>query len=225
MNKIKTNGFCGLQTKKLNAIAPSGPVTSLFISGWAGYGCLFPCLSKKTRFVLPFDSGENAGADSLPAQGWDVVIGWSLGAHLCLKHIHKIRAKKVVLIAPFLDFCHGSSGRKVQEMIAGLDKNPGATVRWFWKLCGIKNAPKLIIGEREELKAGLKFLCQSRIDPGSLGTDLPLTLIHGLDDKIVPAGVSEEILEYLPHACYHALPYGHFIPEEEIIKVIYEQPD
>lgn len=174
---------------------------------------------------MPFDPEQSSGWNLLLEKGWDNVIAWSLGAHLCLKHLRSIRAKRLFLIAPFLDFCQGTSREKVLEMISGLDKNPGTTMRWFWKLCGIKNPPNMEIIDRQQLKLCLKFLCQSRVDPGLISSDLPVTLIHGLKDRIVPVQVSEKILECLPYACYLPLPYGHFIPEKEIIKAIYEQSD
>lgn len=198
---------------------------SLFISGWAGYSPLFPSLSKKAAFILPFEHEHEALKDFLLGQKWDIIIAWSLGAHLCLKYIPGLRAGRLLLIAPFLDFCQGSSRDRVLEMISGMDKNPETTVRWFWKLCGIKNPPRMVVRDKEELISGLKFLCESRIDPGRVDTDIPVTLIHGRKDRIVPRRTQEKILECLPHACYLHLPYGHFIPEEVIIKVIYEQTD
>ncbi len=195
---------------------------SLFISGWAGYACLFPCLSDRSRFILPFSSDRAARVDFCLQQEWDMIIAWSLGAHMCLKNIHKARTKRLVLVAPFLDFCANTSRERILKMISSMAGNPETTVRWFWKLCGIKNPPRTILKDIEALEAGLNFLIHSQIDPCKIKSNLPITLIHGIRDKIVPAGVSEEILECLPHASCFFLPYGHYIPEEEIIKVIYD---
>jgi pimeloyl-ACP methyl ester carboxylesterase len=130
-----------------------------------------------------------------------------------------------VLVSPFLDFCRGSSREKVLKMISGMDKDPETTMRWFWKLCGIRNPPQRVIHEHQKLKLCLNFLCQSRVNPEQIKSELPVILIHGLKDRIVPIKASEILLEYLPYACFHSLPFGHFIPEEEIIKAVYGQSD
>jgi len=214
-----------MQSRRLNKCSGASLAGTLFVSGWGGYDFLFPNLSKQTRFILPFDPAEITALKSLLSRKWDLVIGWSLGAHLCLKNINVIRADRLVLVSPFLDFCRGSSREKVLKMISGMDKDPERTMRWFWKLCGIRNPPQRFIHEHHKLKLCLNFLCQSRVNPEQIESELPVILIHGLKDKIVPIKASEIILEYLPNACYHPLPFGHFIPEEEIIKAVYGQSD
>lgn len=214
----------------VNVVAgPCRPVRdsqkTLFISGWAGYSFLFPRLSETITFIVPFEPGHADFKELLQAHSWDLVLAWSLGAHLCLKNIHFLRARRLVLLAPFLDFGPGSSRDRVLEMISGMDKNPQTTLRWFWKLCGVKNPPLMPVRNREALISGLKFISKSRIDPGSIDTDIPVTLVQGWKDRIIPPEAREKMLECLPHACYLPLPYGHFIPEEEIIKIIYEQTD
>jgi pimeloyl-ACP methyl ester carboxylesterase len=204
---------------------PGGTVKTLFISGWAGYSFLFPRLSETTTFIVPFEPGYADFKRLLQAQKWDLIIAWSLGAHLCLKNIQSLRARRLVLAAPFLDFGRGPSQGRVLEMISGMDKNPQTTLRWFWKLCGVKKLPRMPVMNREALVSGLKYIFESRIDPGPVDTDIPVTLVQGRKDRIIPPEAREKMLECLPHASYLHLPYGHFIPEEELIKILYEQTD
>lgn len=214
-----------MQSPRLNKCTGPLLTSTLFVSGWGGYDFFFPNLSKQTRFILPCDPAKIYALKSLLNKKWDVVIGWSFGAHLCLKNINLIRANRLVLVSPFLDFCRGSSREKVLKMISGMDKDPETTMRWFWKLCGIRNPPRIVIHEHQKLKLCLNFICQSRVDPEQIESELPVILIHGLKDKIVPIKASENILEYLLNARYHPLPFGHFIPEQEIIKAVYGQSD
>ncbi len=198
---------------------------SLFISGWAGYQTLFPAFSKQARFVLPFIDCSDENLEPVLSSHWKTVFAWSLGAHLCLKNLNRIRADRLVLIAPFLDFCQGTSRERIKDMLRGLDKNPRTTVRWFWKACSVRQLPGEAVTDVQNLKKGLEFLIHSRISPESLNREMPVTLIHGRTDRIVPARLSQRIKKCLPQACYHLLPYGHFIPETEIIKIAYEKTD
>ncbi|MFO7728633.1 MAG: hypothetical protein R6X11_09925 [Desulfonatronovibrio sp.] len=193
---------------------------SLFVSGWAGYPCLFPDFSKHARFIHPFGREVDQNLSSILDRTWKTIFAWSLGAHLCLKYLDKLRADRLVLIAPFLDFCQGTPQKKIEEMLRGLEKNPQATVRWFWKACAVSQPPKPVISDVNMLRKGLEFLIHSRVDHKSLNTDLSITLIHGLKDRIVPLSHSEHIRDCLPQACCQYLPHGHYIPEPEILNAI-----
>ncbi len=156
---------------------------------------------------------------------WHTLLAWSLGAHLCLKNLHRIRARRLILMAPFLDFCAYTPRQRVLKMKAGLEKNPRALVRWFWRMSSTGPGDDRLIEETGLLRAGLDFLLESRVDLKGVHCRIPIILIHGVHDRIVPARASEKILEYLPHACYFPVPWGHYIPEDEIMKIGYEEKD
>ena len=194
----------------------------LFISGWAGYRVLFPGLSELAGFILPGENKPGLGLKSALEQEWNTVAAWSLGAHLCLRHMQQIRAQKLVLAAPFLDFCSVTPRERVLAMLSSLNRSPKTTVRWFWRLCGIKNPPAVPVNDVQGLRKGLELLMKSNVSPQSLRADIPVTIIQGREDKIVPARTAQNILEYLPQARLIFLPCGHFIPEKELIRAIDE---
>lgn len=157
---------------------------------------------------------------------WDVVAAWSLGAHMCLKNLHRIRARRLVLIAPFLDFCDSNPKNNVLKMISGLDRNPEATLAWFWRLCGIKNRPDMKIKNTDGLKKGLKFILDSRVPLDKLDSSISTIIVHGHSDRIVPMKVSQSIKTRMPQVFLVPVPHPHFIPEHEILKIInHAKPD
>ncbi len=181
---------------------------------------LFPVFSAQCNFFLPLIQDADENLEPILSRSWKTVFAWSLGAHLCLKHLNRLRADRLVLIAPFLDFCQGTSAEKIKDMLRSLDNNPQATVRWFWKACAVKQPPKPPVDQAHALKKGLELLIHSRVEQSSLATHLPVTLIHGLADRIVPPATSENIKSCLPRACCRYVPYGHYIPEPEILNAI-----
>ncbi|RQD55533.1 alpha/beta fold hydrolase [Desulfonatronovibrio magnus] len=191
----------------------------LFISGWAGFPELFPQISRNFTFVLPFGPEHEYFEQKYVNQHWDTIAGWSLGAHLCLKKLHELKTSHLILIAPFLDFCTYTPPEKVREMIAGLKRKPQALTRWFWKQCGITRTG-IRIEHHQELLMGLEYLLDSSIKSLPEVTINSVTIMHGVRDRIVPARASEILLESIPGACYITLPYGHFIPEAEILQRI-----
>lgn len=196
------------------------PPDSLFVSGWAGYPCLFPGFFRHARFIQPFSRQMDQDLGLVLHRTWKTVFAWSLGAHICLKNLKRLNTDRLVLIAPFLDFCAGTPREEVKEMIQALDKKPESTVRWFWKACAVKQPPRIVVRDVDSLRKGLEFLIHSRVDQNSLNSELPITLIHGLKDRIVPVGLSEKIKHFLPQICCQYVPYGHFIPETEILNAI-----
>ena len=54
-----------------------------FLSGWAGVAELFPELSRRVHFAVPFLEGDEALlVDAAAASGARILAGWSTGAHM-----------------------------------------------------------------------------------------------------------------------------------------------
>lgn len=215
-----------MDRKNLTQAQQKSPCRNLFISGWAGYRYFFPTISSSFNYIIPFEEETNSGLELSIKQTWDIVAAWSLGAHLCLKNLHRIRARKLVLIAPFLDFCAYNPKNNVLKMISGLDQNPEATLDWFWRLCGIKNKPDMKIKNTDGLKRGLEFILDSRVPLDRLDSSISTIIVHGHSDRIVPMKASQTIKTRMPQASLVLVPHPHFIPEQEILKIInHAEPD
>lgn len=197
----------------------------LFISGWAGYPEFFPHLGSHSFFVLPFVSHSQSDIENLlRSHSWDIVLAWSLGANLCLQNPGSISTKHLVLIAPFLDFTRHTPVNGIQDMLNGLGRNPETTVRWFWRRCGIKSAPRIRQGDVRGLARGLEYLMQ----PGPEHIEhqdmqFCTTLIHGSRDRIVPRQALLEVHAALGQGRPVYTSGGHFIAEEKIWQITYEQ--
>ncbi|WP_143340247.1 hypothetical protein [Desulfurella amilsii] len=106
--------------------------------------------------------------DFFPSQTPDVIsaekellIGWSLGAHLVLKHACSVNAKKVLLFAPFLYFCDHVNKKLLDRMILAFEKDKSKVVSDFLHNIGARAYNKNI---PDSLKSGLEFLKVSKIE-------------------------------------------------------------
>lgn len=133
----------------------------MFISGWAGFRELFDKLPLTSQFFLPFiDFLPNQTPDIISAEN-DILIGWSLGAHLILKYSNYVTAKKVLLLAPFLYFCDHVHKRILDRMILAFQKDKSKVVNDFLANIGARAYNKAI---PDSLKYGLEFLKVSKIE-------------------------------------------------------------
>jgi len=204
----------------------SGPSAGriLFVSGWAGYPALFPGLEHKALFIHPFVSHDlRSIRRCLSEKAWDMVIAWSLGAHLCLKTAEKINSRHLFLIAPFLDFTRHTPAAEIQTMLTGMRKNPFSTVRWFWRTCGIRDKPLIPLADVPALEQGLKFLIHSKATPRKLPRGCVSILINGQNDLVVPGEAVAEVLEISGFSCHASLESGHFVSLDVIAEIVHEQ--
>ena len=132
-----------------------------FISGWAGFREIFNKIPQKAQFFVPFvDFLPDKTPDILSLEN-DLLIGWSLGAHLILKYSFYVKSKKVLLLAPFLYFCDFVNKRILDRMILAFEKDKSKVVSEFLKNIGAVNYTKVI---PDSLKEGLEFLKTSRVE-------------------------------------------------------------
>jgi len=196
----------------------------LFMSGWAGYPGLFPRLHPSACFIHPFVSHTHKSVCKLlTGKKWDVLMAWSLGAHICLDVLPDIKADSIFLIAPFLSFTRYNPASRVHSMLSGLEKNPEATLRWFWRRCAVRNMPSCTSSDFIGLAQGLRYLLNSRIDSLKNPRRSTVTLIHGRKDRIVPEQAVLEVRRNLSRSLFISLPEGHFIALEKIDQKVYEQ--
>ena len=176
--------------------------------------------------------GDAALADARPALGPGPVgiAGWSLGALLALQAALAApgRFAAVALVSGTGRFCADGAGypgaapRALRAMAARLGRDPDAVRRAFAASCAAPDG-----GEG----AAAWWLAQaSRFDPAALGRGLaalaaldlrahagalrlPVRLLHGERDEVVPLAAAADLAARLPDARLTALPgHGHALP-------------
>lgn len=186
---------------------------AVFVSGWAGPETLFPGLSARLDFLAPFLDGDEAAVIArVAANPVRLLAGWSTGAHMLLRHAATLfpRCAKVVLFAPFARFGDSFPDRIVQSMRAAMDEAAEATVRAFWKNCGVAGvpgapgAPAWNPAWAAPLAAGLDYLRASAVAQEPLPA-ANVTVVWGTRDRIVRRAALDRALALLPGAtlCVH----------------------
>lgn len=133
----------------------------MFISGWAGFRELFDKIPSTSQFFIPFvDFMPDQTPDILNKEN-DILIGWSLGAHLILKYSSHVSAKRVLLLAPFLYFCEHIHKKILDRMILAFQKDKSKVVNEFLANIGARGYKKII---PDSLKDGLEFLKNSKVE-------------------------------------------------------------
>jgi acetyl esterase/lipase len=202
----------------------------LFVSGWAGFGALFPGLA--ADFYLPFvEHGEQDIVAAVAQAGQcgqsgnrATLVGWSSGAHILLKRCQPLfpMFAKVLLLAPFTGFTDHVPAAEVAALADNLERSPAAALRGFYRRCGISGGlPALSADLTAESVAklidGLDYLARSR----AVVTGLPdnVVLAHGEDDRIVPAAASRD-LAASGRAKLAIVPGGHYFQPDRIHELL-----
>ncbi len=190
----------------------------IFISGWSGFGCLFPNLSKKYVFLTPFHNHmEPLGiADFLKAHKAEILIGWSTGAHIVIKNLKEIKSnfEYIILISPFLAFTDFTSEKVLGIMMENLERQPELVVQSFLKKAGAPLCKEVF--DKSQLLNGLRFLLTSKAEITTVPKNL--CVIHGTKDRIVPLRESLKITT-------NVIPVeggNHYLNETTIFKICYE---
>ncbi|BBD08059.1 alpha/beta hydrolase [Desulfovibrio ferrophilus] len=198
----------------------------VFVSGWAGYPELFPQVSALTEFVTPFHDGSETEVVERLRQGGEVLMAWSTGAHLVLKHRQDLfpRWRRVVLLSPFMNFCVHVPRNTVEQMRDTImNEGPKRTVRAFWRNC---TAPKVTFDHDDDSRAladGLDYLLDSSalIEPGESGANV--RIVHGVDDVIVPPSAASDVSSLLSGSWLSLMAYGHYPSEDLLLGILYEE--
>lgn len=201
----------------------------VFVSGWAGYPALMPRVAEIARFITPF-AGEDCGEDAVlraMLEGGDVLAAWSTGAHMALKHRAEVfpRYGRVLLFAPFLDFCAHVDPEVLRTMRRTLlAEGPVRTVRAFWRNCGLRGVDfEPPLGHGVTLAAGLDYLLGSRVRLSPDEDGSRVRILHGAGDRVVPVAIGGEIASLLAGAWRSIMDFGHCPPEGLILDVLHEE--
>ena len=198
-----------------------------FLSGWAGYGTLFPRLGKIPHFHVPFAPlGEQDVKDILIDEVHaQTLVAWSTGSHMVLKWGGAVwdRFSRVVLIAPFFDFTRCLPPRIIRSMQDRLAEEGAGVLTEFYANCGVPGGFRVPFEDVciSELVEGLEYLLESRcLLEGIADTGTDMHLVHGSKDRIVPSRAFREVCSALPQAVVHRPACGHFVSEQCIIPLV-----
>jgi len=199
--------------------------TVLIISGWAhGLDAIKPIGDfLADRFDVRLLTGAQVLKDrTIPEV--DYIVTGSMGGLLAMDLLPK-GCKKLVLISSTAKFCAGEGytcgthEKILGRMILQLKRNPTTVLATFYKNvhhphCALKTDPGC---SHEELVTGLEYLLSSDVRNKVPKIKIPVLLLHGAEDRIIPRTAAEWLHEHLPNSQLrifgsdgHALPAHHF---------------
>ena len=163
-----------------------------------------------------------------------VLVGWSMGAMICLETALQMKNKisSMILISATARFCygpdyaHGTLREGLDAMVDGIYKKPRWTLEAFYKKSFFPEGftPQildyLLKGafdvSQEKLADGLKYMREFDIRDKLASLDMPVLLVHGKKDRIIPAGASEYLARNIANSrliliedAGHAIPITH----------------
>ena len=167
----------------------------------------------------------------------DYIVTGSMGGLLAMELLPE-SCKKLVLISSTAKFCAtegyrcGTPEKVLRRMIMQLKRDPEAVLDAFFRNVHFPfRESRQAISMRENepfdldaLVAGLDYLLASDIRDTVPGIALPVLLLHGSEDRIIPSTASEWLHAHLSNSTLkiiandgHALPAHHF---ESVMKSI-----
>jgi pimeloyl-[acyl-carrier protein] methyl ester esterase len=201
--------------------------TIVLLPGWA---CPPATLNPLAAILRSFADTAVAsdGAPSAPAPGvW--LAGWSLGGVKAILQAssHPGAYAGVVLIGSTARFCSadgyaaGVNPTAVRAMLRGLRRDPAAVLRDFHASSSAPHAPpeldarvaaSLALGV-DRLAEGLGFLLHTDARDEAKGLKLPVLVMHGAEDRIVPVAAAEWLARHVSGAVLARLDAeGHDLP-------------
>jgi pimeloyl-[acyl-carrier protein] methyl ester esterase len=175
------------------------------------------------------------GRTTCARQPGEVWVGWSLGGLEALALAAEQPRKEgapslshLVLIASTARFCRDGEGWPGTEpaVLRGLQgrlrRDPAAALTGFHALCaGPETSPETVHArttaslalDREGLTHGLDTLARRDVRPLLSQVPMPVLMLHGRDDRIIPSAAADRVARLLPHAtrCEHPTA-GHDLP-------------
>ncbi len=197
----------------------------LIISGWAhGLDAIRPMGDALAgRFHVRLLTGAQVlNEQRIPDA--DYIVTGSMGGLLAIEHL-PAACKKLVLISSTAKFCAaedypcGTPEKILKRMILMFKRSPEAVLREFYKNV---HAPHPALQtdpgcSHAELVAGLEYLQASDVRNKIPAIEIPVLILHGAQDRIIPPAAAEWLHAHLPDSWLrifdddgHALPAHHF---------------
>ncbi len=204
--------------------------TVLIISGWAhGLDAIRPMGDALAdQFDVQLMTGDQVLKERKVPDA-DFIVTGSMGGLLAMELLPD-SCKKLVLISSTAKFCAGEDypcgtpEKVLKRMILQLKRNPDAVLSEFFKNVHFPHRQsrqaiqmQLQRDENEDLIAGLEYLLSSDVRTQLPNIEIPVLLLHGADDRIIPSAAAEWLYNQLPDSelkiyenAGHALPAHHF---------------
>jgi pimeloyl-[acyl-carrier protein] methyl ester esterase len=161
--------------------------------------------------------------------GTCVLMGWSLGALLALRTALEFpeRVDRLVLVSgtarmPEAEGYAGTDPRVLRAMRSRLTRDAGRVLSEFADLCAEPDGDAAVRSDyfemahtqsREALSAGLEALASLDFRGRLTEISVPVLLIHGSEDKVIPLSQTEALTAHLPDARLEVLVgRGHALP-------------
>ncbi len=166
----------------------------------------------------------------------DYIVTGSMGGLLAMELLPE-SCQKLVLISSTAKFCAaegyrcGTHEKVLKRMIAQLKRDPEAVLDGFFKNVHFPfresrqaiSMRKKAAMDLDDLVAGLEYLLGSDLREKVPGIGIPVLLLHGSDDRIIPSGASEWLHEHLPDSRLHIIGNdGHALPAHHFASVMKE---
>ena len=202
----------------------------LIISGWAhGIDAIQPMGDALAdRFDVQLLTGTQVLREQVIPDA-DYIITGSMGGLLAMELLPE-SCKKLVLISSTAKFCAddaypcGTPEKVLRRMILQLKRKPETVLEEFFKNVHFPHKqsrraslPPCEGAELDDLVAGLEYLLQSDVREKVPHVGLPVLLLHGAEDRIIPPAAAEWLHAHLPDSRLkqvendgHALPAHHF---------------
>ena len=210
--------------------------TVLIISGWAhGLDAIKPMGEKLAdHFRVQLLTGSQVLNDQkIPSV--DFIITGSMGGLLAIELLPE-RCKKLVLISSTAKFCAsegydcGTPKKILRRMILQLKRNPEPVLEAFFKNVHFPHQQRrrsfqLRYDEAalNELLEGLEYLLNSDVRQKIPSLEIPVLLLHGAEDRIIPATASEWLNVHLPDSRLEIFKNGgHALPAHRFAEVMNE---
>lgn len=160
----------------------------------------------------------------------DYIITGSMGGLLAMERL-PASCRRLVLISSTAKFCSaddypcGTPAKVLRRMIVQLKRDPDTVLDEFFRnvhfphrenrqAAAIRKCASLNLAD---LVAGLEYLLHSDVREKVSSIKIPVLLLHGADDRIIPSTASEWLHSHLPESRLrifenhgHALPAHHF---------------
>ena len=198
----------------------------LLITGWAhGLDAIKPMGDAlANRFNVQLLTGAQVLKDHAIPDA-DYIVTGSMGGLLAMELLPE-SCQKLVLISSTAKFCAGEDypcgthEKILKRMILQLKRNPEAVLSDFFRNVHHPHTCHTCAGVThplDQLVTGLEYLLASDVRGKVPTLGIPVLLLHGTEDRIIPPSAAEWLHGHLPNSQLklfendgHALPAHHF---------------